>query len=125
MRRKDIRRVARDAALQSLCRDYLGRLRHVADKHGLGDWLRGLIKSNRRGECRGTEHEVAMLSRLCDDERAQRQDVPRVLGMSYRKANDGGFFDKVKRLRHVGVYSKIGALLLGSELKALSDDSER
>lgn len=120
MRRKDIRRVARDAALQSLCRDYLGRLRHVADKHGLGGWLRSVIKSNRRGECRGTEHEVAMLSRLCDDER-----VPRVLGMSYRKANDGNFFDKVKRLRHVGVYSKIGALLLGSELKALNDGSER
>lgn len=124
MRKKVVRKVARDAALQSLCRGYLGRLRHVADKHGLGGWLRGVIRDNRRGECKGTEHEVAMLSRLCNDERVERQDVPRVLGMSYRKANDGGFFDKVKKLRHQGVYSKVGALLLGSELKALENGGE-
>lgn len=117
MRRKDVRRVARDTALQSLCRDYLGRLRHVADKHGLGGWLRGVIKRNRRGECRGTEHEVAMLSRFCDDERVQRQDVPKVLGKSYRQANNDGDFDKIKKLRHVGIYSKVSAMLYASKQK--------
>lgn len=92
--------------LQSLCRKYLKKLRYMAAKHGLRKWLNELIKENRRGECEATEKEVQMLSRLCDDERLSRTDVPKVLGKSYRQCFDNDDFDKIKKLKHVGIYSK-------------------
>lgn len=97
--------------LQELCRDYLVRLRNVACKHGLGKWLDDVIDANTRGECSSTEEEVEMLARLADDERLRRHDVPKVLGKSYRQCFENEDFEKVKRLRHVGVYSKVSVLL--------------
>lgn len=84
----------------------------MARKHGLESFLINLIQENERGECVSTEREVRALSRLCDDERVNRTDVPRLLNKSYRECNDDGTFDKVDKLRNVGIYSKVSTLLL-------------
>lgn len=97
--------------LQKLCRFYLRNLKGVANKHGLGKWVDDVISANKQGKCSSTEEEVEMLSRIADDERLTRKDVPKVLGKSYRKCFENDDFDKVKKLRHVGIYSKVSALL--------------
>lgn len=99
----------RNETLQALCRDYLSRLRYMAKKHGID--VDSIIRANRKGECSGTEHEVLMLSRMVDDERISRTDIPKLLGESYRKSESDGVFDKIKKLRRVGIYSKVSALI--------------
>ena len=99
----------RNETLQALCRDYLGKLRYMAKKHGID--VDSIIRANRKGECSGTEHEVQMLSRMVDDERISRTDIPKLLGESYRQSESDGVFGKIKKLRHVGIYSKVSALV--------------
>ena len=114
--------MTRDDTLQRICRRYMLRLVPLARKFGLGGFVMGLVRSNYRRECAATEDEVAMLSRMCDDERLRRDEVPGVLGKSYRQSYDDGDFGKVRTLRRVGIYSKISALLLGEELRAINDE---
>lgn len=109
----------RNETLQALCRDYLGKLRCMGKKHGID--VDSIIRANRKGECSGTEHEVQMLSRMVDDERVSRTDVPKILGKSYRRANEDGDFDRIKKLKHQGIYSKVSAILLGKELEVLNN----
>lgn len=101
----------RNEKLQTLCRDYLCRLRGIATKYGLMPQLNALIVANANGTCFATEQEVEMLSRACDDERASRVDVAKILDKSYRYCNENGIFDKIKKLSHTGIYSKVSALL--------------
>ena len=103
--------VSRGDVLQSLCRRYLRRLRYTAVKHGLGGFLDETIRANSRGKCAATEREVRMLARMCDDERIGRIDVPKLLGKSYRQCCDDGDFERIGKLRRVGIYSKVSALL--------------
>ena len=103
--------------LQSLCREYLSRLRYMAEKHGLLSWVDETIKANRRHECEATKKEVEMLSRLLNDERVSRTDIPKILGKSYRQANDDEDFERVKKLKHKGIYSKVSALLFAAKQK--------
>lgn len=84
----------------------------MARKHGLEDFVVNLKRENKRGECVCTEREVQMLSRMVNDERVSRNDVPKILGKSYRQCNDDGTFDKIAKLPSVGVYSKVSTLLL-------------
>ena len=107
----------RNEALQRLCRDYLGRLRYVASKHGLLPQLNNLIAMNKRRECVSTEREVQMLSRKVDDERVSRTDIPKILDKSYRQSNEDGDFEHIKKLKHQGIYSKVSALLYKSRKK--------
>ena len=109
----------RNETLQALCRDYLGKLRHMATKHGLGTWVSDIIKANKRGECSASEREVMALSRLVDDERISRVDLPKLLGKSYRQSTDDNDFEKVKKLKRVGLYSKVSALLYASKKENL------
>ena len=109
----------RNETLQALCRDYLSKLRRLGKRHGID--VDGLIAMNRRKECSATEHEVELLSRVCDDERVSRAEVPKILGKTYRQANDDGDFDRIKRLKHVGIFSKVSAILLGKELEILNN----
>lgn len=102
----------RNDCLQSLCRDYLCRLRVYAVRHGLCSWLDGVISANERGECVATDDEVAMLSRCLDDERVSRKEIPSLLCKSYRGCVEDGDFDKVNKLHRVGIYSKLSVLLL-------------
>ena len=103
----------RNETLQALCRDYLLRLRYMAKKHGID--VDSIIRANRRNECEATQKEVEMLARCVDDERISRTDIPNILGESYRKSESTGVFDKIKKLRHVGIYSKVSALLFKSK----------
>ena len=99
----------RNETLQALCRDYLSRLRYMAKKHGID--VDSIIRANRRKECEATQKDVELLSRACDDERISRNDIPKLLGESYRQSESRGVFDKIKKLRHVGIYSKVSALI--------------
>ena len=101
--------VGRNETLQALCRDYLLRLRYMAKKHGID--VDSIIRANRKGECVGTEREVQMLSRMVDDERISRTDIPKMLGESYRKSESDGVFSRIKKLKRVGIYSKVSALI--------------
>ena len=105
----------RNETLQALCRDYLGKLRYMAKKHGID--VDSLIRLNRQKKCEATQHEVELLSRAVDDERLSRTDVPKVLDKSYRQANEDGDFDRIKKLKHQGIYSKVSALLYKSRKK--------
>lgn len=97
--------------LQELCRHYLSKLKCIANKHGLGKFIDDTIKLNKQDKCHGTKVEVELLARACDDERLTRQDVPKILGKSYRQCNDDEDFERIKKLKRVGIYSKIDTLL--------------
>ena len=99
----------RNETLQAMCRDYLGKLRYMGKKHGID--VDSIIRANKRKECSGTEYECQMLARMCDDERVSRTDVPKILGKSYRRANEDGDFERIKKLKKKGIYSKVSALL--------------
>lgn len=110
----------RNETLQALCRSYLGKLRYMGRKHGIE--VDSIIKLNKRGECSATNKEVEMLARCVDDERISRVEIPTMLGKSYRRCNENGVFDKIKTLKRVGIYSKVGALLFKERVK--KDDKE-
>ena len=103
----------RNETLQALCRDYLGKLRYMGKKHGID--VDSIIRANKRKECSATEYECQMLSRMVDDERVSRTDVPKILGKSYRQSNEDGDFEHIKKLKHQGIYSKVSALLFKSK----------
>ena len=104
--------------LQAIARGYLSRLRHTANKHGLGTWLDGIIKANRKHECEATEREVRMLSRLCDDSNVKRTDVPKILGKSYRQCVDDDDFARIRtNKRNRAIYDKVSVLLLSFKNK--------
>lgn len=95
--------------LQAMAREYLSRLRYMAKKHGID--VDSIIRANKRNECEATKKEVEMLARCVDDERISRADIPKLLGESYRQVESDGVFGKIKKLRRVGIYSKVSALL--------------
>lgn len=103
----------RNETLQALCRDYLGKLRYMAKKHGID--VDSIIRANKRNECEATQKEVEMLSRCVNDERVSRTDIPKILGKSYRQANEDEDFERIKKLKHQGIYSKVSALLFKSK----------
>ena len=105
----------RNETLQALCRDYLGKLRYMGKKHGID--VDGLIRLNRQKKCEATQHEVELLGRAVDDERISRTDVPKILDKSYRQANEDGDFERIKKLKHQGIYSKVSALLFAAKQK--------
>lgn len=107
--------MTRNEKLQSLCRQYLNSLRGLAKELGLLPWVDKTLEDNKQNRCAGTEEQVEILSRLCDDERLKRTDVPKILGKSYRQSFEDGDFEKIKTLKHVGIYSKVSALLFKSE----------
>jgi len=103
--------------LQRIARHYLSLLKDVANKFGLKEWLDNLIEENKRGECSATEEECRMLSRICDDERVTRQDIPKMVCRSYRNCVDNGIFERLKTLKRVGIYDKISVLLFKKSKK--------
>ena len=105
----------RNETLQALCRDYLCKLRDMGKKHGID--IDGLIRLNSQKKCEATQHEVELLSRAVDDERLSRTDVPKVINKSYRQANEDGDFERIKKLKHQGIYSKVSALLFAAKQK--------
>jgi len=109
--------MTRNAKLRQICRNYLQRLRYMADKRGLTSWLNQAIKDTKRKDCEPTEHECEMLGRLVDDERLTRVEVPPILGKGYQDCFNDDDFDKIKKLKRVGIYSKVDTLLYAESLK--------
>ena len=109
--------MSRNEKLQELCRKYLLMLRPIAEKFGLGDWIDDTIKANLNNKCNGTEEQVEMLARCVDDERIKRHDVPKLCNMSYRQFDSNEYFNNIKKLKHVGIYSKVSALLFADKIK--------
>lgn len=103
--------------LQEICRGYLSRLSKLAEQHGLGTWLQDVIEQNRQEKCAGTKEEVEMLSRMVDDERIARTDVPKILEKSYRQCVEDEDFENIKHLPYVGIYSKVDTLLYKEKKK--------
>ena len=56
-----------------------------------------------------------MLSRLVDEERIARKDIPQIMGKSYRQCCEDGTFNKIERLPHQGIYSRVSALLFANK----------
>ncbi len=81
----------------------------MGKKHGID--VDTIIRANKRNECSCTEYECQMLSRMCDDERVSRADIPKILGKSYRQSYEDGDFEKIKKLKRQGIYSKVNTLL--------------
>lgn len=107
----------RDEKLQQICREYLTRLHYMAKKHNLLPWLKKTIKDNKAKRCEATNKEVELLGRIVDEERISRNEVPEILGKSYRQCNEDGDFDRIEKLPHVGIYSKLSALLYKEKTK--------
>jgi hypothetical protein len=95
----------------------------MAKKHGID--VDSIIRANRKGECSGTEHEVQMLSRMVDDERISRTDIPKILDKSYRQCFDDGDFDKIKKFTRLGIYSKVSTLLYADKIKNKKRNNKR
>lgn len=89
----------------------------MADKHGLTSWLEQAIKDTKRSDCSPTEKECEMLSRIVDDERLTRVEVPPILCKGYHKCFNEDDFYKIKKLRPLGRYSKVNTLLYAESLK--------
>ena len=88
------------------------KLSHMAKKHGLLPFVKETIKANRRGECAATRHEADMLARMVDEDRLFREQIPSILGKSYRQCIDNDLFDSIGRLKSKGSYSKIDVMIL-------------
>ena len=98
--------------LQIICRDYLHKIKGIASSYGLGNFIDDTIELNKQDKCHGTEEECNLMARILDEERLERKDVPKLLGKSYRECYHDGTFDKIRKFKRVGIYSKVSALLL-------------
>lgn len=96
-------------ALQKLVRGYLKKLEYLASKHGLSLFVKSTINANKRGDCKATRHEADMLSRMVDDGRLFIEEIPSILGKSYRQCVDNDLFDSIWILKS---YSKIDVMIL-------------
>lgn len=109
--------MTRKEKLRQICRGYLQRLYYIANKHGLTSWLNQAIKDTKRSDCSPTEKECEMLSRIVDDERLKYDEVHKIIGKGYQDCFNDDDFDKIKKLKRVGIYSKVDTLLYAESLK--------
>ena len=109
----------RNEALQKICRGYLTRLTYLAEKHGLGEWIKEIKEQNRKKECSATEHETQMLARLVNDERATRAEIPHLLDKPQRQCWEDSDYDKINKLKPLGIYDKVSALLYATKIRKM------
>lgn len=102
---------------QSLFRSMLERTRGMAKAAGLGEWVERTLSENKSGRCAATDEQVDMLSRMLDEERIDRRDVPRELGLSYRFCVENGVFERLRKLLHLGTYSRTDTAVMKNKLK--------
>ena len=103
--------------LQQLCRKYLKKLYRKARDIGLDEFVERTITENENGRCTATVEQVNMLAFLCWDDRIKREEIPDLLGLSYRFCLTGNLFKRIRKFKDKGLYSKIDTLLLSEELK--------
>lgn len=109
--------MTKNETLRKLCREYLYKLRYYARKRGLGKWWSQAVKDTSNKECRPTEAEVTLLARAVDDDMLYRNDIPELLGKNYRKCFEQDVFDKIKKRKKSGIYSKVNAIIYTEEQK--------
>ena len=114
--KRNRRREMRDNALQTMCRDYLDKLKFRARKFGLYKLVTDLIDANTRHECKASEQDVDMLARMCNDDRIGMNDIPPLLGKSYRRCFEDEDFARIKRSNTRKSYNKVSAILLATDL---------
>ena len=102
----------KDEALQKLVRGYLKKLEYLASKHGLSIFVKSTINANKRGDCKPTRQEADMRARMVDKDRLFREEIPSILGKSYRQCVDNDLFNSIGRLKSKGSYSKIDVMIL-------------
>lgn len=102
--------------LQQLCRKYLKKLYRKARDIGLDEFVERTITENENGRCTATVEQVNMLASLCGDDRIKREEIPDLLGMSYRKCNEQKIFKRIRKFKDKGVYSKVDAIILKGQL---------
>ena len=61
--------------LQTICRDYLHRLKGIASEYGLGKFIDETIALNKQEKCQGTEEQCNMMARILDEERLERKGL--------------------------------------------------
>lgn len=96
--------------LQQLCRKYLKKLYRKARDIGLDKFVERTIAENENGRCTATVEQVNMLASLCGDDRIKREEIPDLLGMSYRKCNEQKIFKRIRKFKDKGIYSKVDNL---------------
>lgn len=97
--------------LQQLCRKYLKKLYRKARDIGLDEFV-----ENENGRCTATVEQVNMLASLCGDGRIKREEIPDLLGLSYRKCNEQKIFKRIRKFKDKGVYSKVDAVILKDQM---------
>ena len=103
--------------LQKMCRKYLKRLLPAAKEIGLEEFVVTTIDKNKSGTCVATRQQVDMLASMCEDNRVKREEIPNIVGKSYRFYLTGNLFKRIRKFKDKGLYSKIDTLLLSEELK--------
>lgn len=102
---------------QELCRKYLLKLKHYANKFGLGQWLDNLVTKNKNKQCAATTDEVELLAKMCDDLTINRNEIPTILGKSYRYCCDNDLFKFIRKFEKRGQYSKLDTLKMKEDGK--------
>lgn len=102
--------------LQQLCRKYLKKLYRKARDIGLDEFVERTITENENGRCTATVEQVNMLASLCGDDRIKREEIPDLLGLSYRKCNEQKIFKRIRKFKDKGIYSKVDAIILKDQM---------
>lgn len=116
IKKRNRRREMRNDTLQRMCREYLTMLKFRARKFGLYKFVTDMIDANTKKECKASEQDVDMLARMCNDDRIGMNDIPPLLGKSYRRCFEDEDFARIKRSNTRKSYNKVSAMLLATDL---------
>ena len=83
---------------------------------GLDEFVEKTIAENENGRCTATVEQVNMLASLCGDDRIKREEIPNLLGLSYRKCNEQKIFKRIRKFKDKGIYSKVDAIILKDKM---------
>lgn len=90
--------------LQQLCRKYLKKLYRKARDIGLDEFVEKTIAENENGRCTATVEQI------------KREEIPNLLGLSYRKCNEQKIFKRIRKFKDKGIYSKVDAIILKDQM---------
>lgn len=102
--------------LQKMCRKYLKRLLPATKEVGLEEFVVTTINKNKSGTCVATRQQVDMLASMCEDNRVKREEIPNIVGKSYRFCLTGNLFKRIRKFKDKGIYSKVDAIILKDKL---------
>lgn len=97
--------------LQKMCRKYLKRLLPAAKEVGLEEFVVTTIDKNKSGTCVATRQQVDMLASMCEDNRVKREEIPNIVGKSYRFCLTGNLFKRIRKFKDKGLYIKFNQLI--------------